>query len=741
MILRMGMIRAKRTNSEQTGMNDQDRIIEQLTEELEAARRIIAELQQSASDRKKVEEDLVRHKDRLEELVREHSERHSQTHELLKQEKEDRNQAEKALQESQQMLRMVLDTIPVRVFWKDLNLNYLGCNRQFALDAGLSSTDEVIGKNDFQMYWSPYAEQYRTIDLEVIESGIPKLNYIHPEIKPHGEMVWQCTSKIPLLDIQGKIKGILGIYEDITEGRQAEEALKESEERYRRITSAITDYIFTVHVSDGNALYTVHTPACESVTGYTAEEFNRDPFLWFNMVVEEDQEKVRDHAARILKGENVDPLEHRIRRKDGSIHWVSNTPVLHRDASGKLISYDGVIRDITERRAAEEEKKKLEMQLLQAQKMEALGTLAGGIAHDFNNIIAAIMAYAERGICNVEQPEKVGKNLNDLIKVCGRARDLVKQILVYGRPTKKEYIRINLDAAIKESLRMLRVILPSSIEIRQTTSANGWVLADITQIHQVMMNLCSNAAHAMGEGGGILEVRLGRVVIGGASESAVIDLSPGSYLKFSVSDTGQGMKPEVLERMFDPYFTTKEKGQGTGLGLSVVLGIVKSHGGVITCSSVLGKGTTFEIYLPEIEPLEEPVAESAEEQALPTGTERILLVDDEEILARVAKERLEYLGYRVTAKTDSLEALELFRKDPGAFDLVVSDIVMPNLTGDRLAQEMLNIRHSIPIILCTGYSEHLTEERAKELGVREFIMKPFEISKFAQVIRRVLSRN
>jgi PAS domain S-box-containing protein len=721
-------------------MNDQDRTIEQLTEELQTARRVIAELQQSASDRKKVEEELARHKDQMEELVREHSERHNQTHELLKQEKEDRNQAEKALQESQQMLRMVLDTIPVRVFWKDLDLNYLGCNRQFARDAGLSSTEEVIGKNDFQMYWSPYAEQYRATDHEVIESGIPKLNYIHLELKPHGKMVWQCTSKIPLLDIQGKPKGILGIYEDITESKQAQEALKESEERYRRITSAITDYIFTVHVSDGNALHTVHTPACKSVTGYTAEEFNRDPFLWFNMVVEEDQEKVREHATRILKGENVDPLEHRIRRKDGNIRWVSNTPVLHRDALGKLISYDGVIRDITERKAAEEEKKRLETQLLQAQKMEALGTLAGGIAHDFNNILAAIVAYAERGISNVERPEKAGKNLADLIKVCGRARDLVKQILVYGRPTKKEYVRIDLDAAIRESLRMLRVILPSSIKIRQISLANGSVLADTTQIHQVMMNLCSNASHAMGEVGGVLEVAMERVVIGEASDSA-IDLAPGSYLKLSVSDTGKGMKPEVLERMFDPYFTTKEKGQGTGLGLSVVLGIVKSHGGVITCSSVPGMGTTFDIYFPEIEPLEEAASETPEEQALPIGTERILLVDDEEILARVAKERLEYLGYRVTAKTDSLEALELFRQAPDSFDLVVSDIVMPNLTGDRLAQELLNIRRDIPIILCTGYSEHLTEERAKELGVCGFIMKPFEISHFARIVRKVLSRN
>ncbi|MGD0821643.1 MAG: PAS domain S-box protein [Desulfomonilia bacterium] len=664
------------------------------------------------------------------------------------------------------------------------------------------------------------------------------------------------------------------------DSRQMEEALKESEERYRRITSAITDYIFTVHVEDGIAVRTLHTPVCETVTGYTAEEFNNDPFLWLNMVVEEDREIVRDHASRILEGKNVGAIEHRIRRKDGSVRWVSNTPVLHRDPGGILISYDGVIRDITGHKQAEEalreseqrlkiilhgspistfvidkdhrviywnealehlsgiktedivgtcdhwkafydskrpcmadlivdgaleaipewypgkfsksqlineayeaidffpslkgkgkwlrftaavirntagdlvgaietlediteskqtdeERKKLEAQLMQAQKMEALGTLAGGIAHDFNNILSAIIAYAEGGKHIVPETDKVRKNIDEILKVSSRARDLVKQILAFSRRTKHEYIQLKLDVTVKESLKMLRAILPKTIEIRQNLPANGRVMADSTQIHQVVMNLCSNAAHAMGERGGVLDVSLNKVDVHEGVEALALDLPPGPYLRLSVRDTGHGMTPEVLERIFDPYFTTKEKGRGTGLGLSVVHGIVKSHKGAITCKSMPGEGTTIDIYLPEIEFKKEAAAPRSGTSCL-NGTERLLFIDDEQILGKAVKEGLRYLGYRVVTRTSSIEALDLFRKHPDQFDLVITDIIMPVMSGDRLAQEMLKIRHNIPVILCTGYSEQMTEEKAKELGAQELIMKPMEIRDLAQTIRKVL---
>jgi nitrogen-specific signal transduction histidine kinase/ActR/RegA family two-component response regulator len=411
-------------------------------------------------------------------------------------------------------------------------------------------------------------------------------------------------------------------------------------------------------------------------------------------------------------------------------------PIVDPGRNGPLFLAN-VSLDITVHKRAEEERKKLETQLIQSHKMEALGTLAGGIAHDFNNILSAVIAYAERGIYAIADQEKIRKNFEEILKISGRARDLVKQILAFSRRTKHEYVQIRLDSTIKDSLKMLRPIIPKSIEIRQNLQAAGCVLGDSTQIHQVMMNLCSNAAQAIGEAGGMLEISLNRIDLQEESVAMALDIPLGPYMRLSIGDTGQGMAPEVLERIFDPYFTTKEKGRGTGLGLSVVHGIIKSHRGAITCTSALGKGTTFDIYLPEIEFKKAASAVRAEKLNL-NGSERILFVDDEQILVRAAKERLRYMGYRVVTRTSSTDALDLFRKHPEQFDLVITDIVMPVMTGDRLAVEMMNIRRDIPIILCSGYSEHMTDEKARDLGCREFIMKPFEIEDLARTIRKVL---
>ena len=417
------------------------------------------------------------------------------------------------------------------------------------------------------------------------------------------------------------------------------------------------------------------------------------------------------------------------------VHAVTFT--ITETGTGAPMLLANVSLDITDRKRAEDERKKLEAQLVQAHKMEALGTLAGGIAHDFNNILSAIIAYTERGMQNVSDPDKVRKNIDEVLKVTNRAKDLVRQILAFSRRTKHEFIQLKLDTAIKEPLKMLRAILPKTIEIRQNLQANGRVMADSTQIHQVVMNLCSNAAQAMDERGGVLEVGLNKVEIHEDTQALALDLPPGPYLRLSIRDTGHGMPPEVLERIFDPYFTTKEKGRGTGLGLSVVHGIVKSHKGAITCKSMPGEGTTFEIYLPEIEFKKDAVTSRAGTPSL-NGTERILFIDDEQILVKATKERLRYLGYRVVSRTSSIEALDLFQKHPEQFDLVITDIIMPVMTGDKMALEFMKIRPDIPIILCTGYSEHMTEEKAKELGVREFLMKPFEIEDLARTIRKVL---
>lgn len=285
---------------------------------------------------------------------------------------------------------------------------------------------------------------------------------------------------------------------------------------------------------------------------------------------------------------------------------------------------------------------------------------------------------------------------------------------------------------------MMRSVIPTTIEIRQNLVDSGLVMSDPTQINQIMMNLCTNAVHAMDSIGGVLEVSLKRVSINGNTETPDLDLPPGYYLKLSVSDTGQGMTSEVKARIFDPYFTTKEVGRGTGLGLSVVHGIVKSHGGVITCRSTYGQGSIFDIYFPEIDTKDESSNAHLERGPLPIGTESILFVDDEPVLIELAKTMMENLGYKVHTRTSSIEALELFRNNPGKFDLVITDMTMSAMTGDKLAQRMMEIRQDIPIILCTGYSEYITEERAKRMGLREFVMKPLVVKELSKTIRKVL---
>lgn len=386
------------------------------------------------------------------------------------------------------------------------------------------------------------------------------------------------------------------------------------------------------------------------------------------------------------------------------------------------------------------EKEQLQAQLAQAQKMEALGMLAGGIAHDFNNILTAIIGYAELISLEAIPGSMTERNVRELLKAGHRAKDLVKQILAFSRRSEQERKPIRLDSTIKEALKLLRASLPSTIDIRQEIDQGGLVKADPTQIHQVLMNLCTNASQAMAEKGGVLSVRWKPVDVSGTMTCRQTDLPPGPYMRLSVEDTGHGMSPEVVGRIFDPYFTTKEVGKGTGLGLAVVQGIVKGHGGAVTVISEVGKGSTFEVYLPRLDGVE-GVAERKHPEPLPFGgRERILFVDDEPALNEVGRQILEHLGYEVENRTNSLEALELFLQDTQRFDLLITDMTMPNMTGDRLAQEVLRIRPNIPIILCTGFSERVSEEQARKLGIRELVMKPIVMSDLAKTVRRALDQ-
>jgi signal transduction histidine kinase/ActR/RegA family two-component response regulator len=386
-----------------------------------------------------------------------------------------------------------------------------------------------------------------------------------------------------------------------------------------------------------------------------------------------------------------------------------------------------------------QERKRAEKELIQAQKMEAIGTLAGGIAHDFNNILTAVVGYAELGLHKklIEQG-KTEYIFTQILNAGNRAKDLIKHILSFSRQRDEERAPVKLGSIIKEALKLLCVGLPRHVQIQENMlTAHDMVFADPTQLHQIIMNLCTNAAQAMKEKGGIIEVALEEMPIDAASKDQFPDLAPGEYLKLTVRDTGSGIDAKVIDRIFDPFFTTKAPGEGTGMGLSVVHGIVKNYGGKILVSGESGKGTTFSVLLPR---LEEQAGDEADEQeaALPAGSERILFVDDEEAAVEVVKEMLEEMGYSVVTKTNVLEALDLFNKNPGRFDLVITDKNMPYMTGFDFGRELLRIKPDIPVILCTGYLDFADTDTAKEHGFRDIIKKPLLMRDMAKAIRCVL---
>lgn len=393
---------------------------------------------------------------------------------------------------------------------------------------------------------------------------------------------------------------------------------------------------------------------------------------------------------------------------------------------------------------ARQEREKLLADLRQAQKMEAIGTLAGGVAHDFNNLLTPIVGYSEMALAQISKDNELHHSFVEIFKASQRAKDLVQQILTFSRQREHELVSMGLQPIVKETLKLLRSSLPTTIEIRQDISKDcGPVLSDLTQIQQVVMNLCTNAYHAMAENGGILEVGLRQVTIGSHDALGDHGLPPGNYACLSVRDTGCGMDKATLQRVFEPYFTTKEQGKGTGMGLALVHGIVKSHKGHISVYSEPGQGTQFKVYLPvhgEVHSVVDAAEGVEDDGATPRGSETILLVDDEEQVVYMMQEMLEYLGYRVIGMTDSAEALAFFRERPDGIDLVITDQTMPALTGGELAKELIALRPDLPIILCTGFSEVMTRERAEELGIREYLMKPVIVHDMARIIRKVLDQ-
>jgi len=520
------------------------------------------------------------------------------------------------------------------------------------------------------------------------------------------------------------------------------EKIKESEQRYRLLSDNITDVISTLDLPD--LKFSFVSPSVQLLQGFTPEEFTRltlkEVLLPHSLKYAIDT--IREELARDVES-MADPMQSRTLEveeycKNGATVWVEATASFLRDARARVTGILIVSRDITRRKEAEMEKHKLEAKLQQAHKMEAVGTLAGGIAHDFNNILSAVIGYTELGMREASDRDLPGlKNkLQEILKAGYRARDLVQQILAFSRQKEYEKRPVQVRLIVKEALKLLRASIPTTIEIRHSLISDSLVMGDPTQIHQIVMNLCTNAQHAIGETGGVLEVSLMDVDISRDFAAGNPGVTPGRHLCLTVRDTGHGMSEELISRLYDPFFTTKEPGKGTGLGLSMVHGIVMSCGGAITVQSKPGAGSSFNIFLPVIEKQIQPGVNISLQA--PTGTERILFVDDEISIMDLGRQVLEQLGYQVKAFSSSEKALEYFTSDPEEIDLIITDMTMPKLTGAKLAQAILAIRPDMPMILCTGFSEAINEEKAKSLGFKEYILKPIGIDRIARSIRRVL---
>jgi len=514
------------------------------------------------------------------------------------------------------------------------------------------------------------------------------------------------------------------LQQEIAERQRTEAALRSSEERYRHLVENINDVIYA---TDAQGIFTYLSPAVEAQSGYTPAELIGHVFA--DYVYQEDRQRILQQFEKLLAG-HLEPSEYRIVTKAGAIRWIrSSSRCIYQ--GDQVVGVQGAYSDITE-------KKWLEEQLRQAQKMEALGTLAGGIAHDFNNILSIILGNAELALLARPDRPPTRQPLEQIQQACMRAQALVGQILSFSRKTTQELQLCHLGPVVQESLALMRALIPATIDLRlNITATTDVVLADPAQIHQVVINLVMNAAQAMGYAGGVLDVSLVDLALDEMSAQRH-ELKPGSYVRLTVRDTGGGIAPAIMGRIFDPYFTTKEVGKGIGMGLAVVHGIVTHQGGAISVQSVLGQGASFQVYLPVWEA--EPLLASPPTVSLSSGQERILFIDDEQAVVSMGKEFLECLGYEVVTETSSREALALFISQPARFDLVITDMTMPGMTGERLAKELLRIRPDIPIILCTGFSRHLNEEEAKAIGIGAFLMKPFMLRELAETVRTVLHK-
>ncbi len=641
----------------------------------------------------------------------------------------ERYRVKKTLCESEEQYRNIYNDAQIGLYRSRLrDGNMVMANNQMAEMFGYKNVEECVAKFvAIEHYVRP--ETRDKLVESMLEHG--KVSDFEAQIKRNdGSIMWLQFSGI-LSSEEGFFEGVAL---DITDRKQAEVAMLNSEKKNRAwlesspVCTKIVDLDFNLQYMSAAGVNGLNI---DDITQFYGKPYPFDFYPEsFRNLMTTNLKKVKETGKIIEQEGSVVDI-------NGNKLWFHSTLVPVNDDEGRIDYIIVVSTDITERKQAEESLRESEERLQQSQKMESIGTLAGGIAHDFNNILFPIIGHAEMLLDDLPQESPLRNNLDEIYGGSLRARDLVKQILTFSRQTEHEMKPLKVQLVVEEVLKLVRSSLPATISTHHDISNEcGLVMADPTQIHQIAMNLCTNAFHAMEETGGKLIVSLQEVelTVADSKDSTMI---PGPHVCLTVADTGTGIEQNVKERMFDPYFTTKDEGKGTGLGLAVIHGIIKNHGGHISVYSEPGKGAEFKVYLPVIKP-QKTVQQVETDLPIQQGAERILLIDDQDAIVQMIRQMLERLGYHVTARISSPDALEVFRIQPDKFDLVITDMTMPNMTGDKLAGELIKIRSDIPIILCTGFSERMPEEKATSLGIKGFLMKPVVMKDLSAKIREVL---
>jgi PAS domain S-box-containing protein len=658
----------------------------------------------------------------------------------------DRKYSEKSLRYSQELMEYILEHAKSGVAVHDCNLNYVYVNQCYIEAFDLQKIN-IIGRNHYEIF-PDLPQKWRDVHqkaLQGIVSSADRDPYVHPD----GSVDWTRWECRPWYVANGDIGGVIVYTEVINDQIRVEAALQESRAKYEAALASMTDAVLIVdqvgrpiefnqawarfcrfstrddyldNLGDFPDLFKVYYPDLLDVRTGEGELAPHD--MWA--------------VPRALRGESGTNMEFNISRKDTQESWVGSYsfgPI--RDAHGNVVGAVVIARDVTELKQKEEARRQLEARLQQSHKMEAIGTLAGGIAHDFNNILGAVIGYAQMARDASPEESVVARDLEKVLNAGDRAAALVKQILAFSRQSTAQCIPLEPFRIVKEALKLLRPALPSTIIIQEKLNrCSRPIMADPVQIHQIVMNLCTNAFHAMEQNGGILDISLRECELSADDLQSNPKVQAGEFIVLSVGDTGAGIPVSIQNKMFEPYFTTKDVGKGTGMGLSIVHGLVTNLGGFVACESELGKGTIFNVFFPVTD--QQLSSDQKTSAIVQTGGEHILFVDDEEILVEMGKDMLEFIGYRVTSCTKSLDALKIFEENPDQFDAIVTDQTMPIMTGIDVAREAMAIRPDIPIILCTGYSTTVDEKISRDLGIKGFIMKPMRKNELSALLREVL---